>query len=121
MNPLPQKESTVTTTSASAKANSTWNQTDISAPIRQAWERFDTAIAQARQFASSVTDATLSSAKANQEAAGQAVNTFAGLAGTTNYDLKGGLNAGFELTKALVENQRQWAESLTDAAGRIRG
>jgi hypothetical protein len=112
--PTPAKESTVATTST--KASGFWSPADISSSVKQAWERFDVAVGQVRHFTDSVTDATLASVKANQDATSQAVNKLAGLAGTRTFDVQGGLDAGFELTKALVESQLQLAEKLTGAA-----
>ncbi len=100
----------------STKASGFWSPADISSSVKQAWERFDTAVGQVRHFADSVTDATLASVKANQDATSQAVNTFTGMAGTRTFDVKSGLDAGFELTKALVESQLQLAEKLVGAA-----
>ncbi len=100
----------------STKANGFWSPTDISSSVKQAWDRFDTAVDQARQLANSVTDATLASVKAGQDATSQAAETFAGLAGTRTFDVKGSLDAGFELTKALVESQLHLAGKLVDAA-----
>jgi hypothetical protein len=108
-----------TSTTSTTKAKAVWSPADISSSVKQVWERFDTAVGQARQFADSLTDATLASVKANQEATSQAATTLAGLAESRSNDMKGGLAAGFELAKALLENQKQLAESLMGASGRI--
>jgi hypothetical protein len=95
--------------------------------IKQAQDLFVSAFGQARQFADTLADATMATAKRNQLVTDQAIGSLANLlfkgfdgslSSLPRFDARESVAAGFELAQTFIDTQRELAERLVGTVAR---